>query len=79
MSSSARYKCPTCQRPISWDEAFPFRPFCSERCKTVDFTAWVNGAHAIAGEPANPEDFAGSQADGLPGSGQGRDPGRGLH
>ena len=75
MSSGSRYKCPTCQRPISWDEAFPFRPFCSERCKTVDFTAWVQGAHAIPGEPAQPEDFANALQEGLPP----RDPDRGLH
>ena len=75
MNSGSRYKCPTCQRPISWDDAFPFRPFCSERCKTVDFTAWVQGAHAIPGEAANPEDFAGATGEGLPR----RDPGRGLH
>ena len=30
---------------------FPWRPFCSERCKLVDLGAWLSEAHAIAGEP----------------------------
>jgi uncharacterized protein len=75
MTSGSRYKCPTCQRPISWDDAFPFRPFCSERCKTVDFTAWVQGAHAIPGDPAQPEDLVGALQQGR----TGRDPGRDLN
>jgi endogenous inhibitor of DNA gyrase (YacG/DUF329 family) len=63
MSQTARFKCPTCQRAISWDDAFPFRPFCSERCKMVDFGAWVSGTHAIPGEPALPEDGIAPQRD----------------
>ncbi len=44
-------KCPTCKRPIAWTDDFPQRPFCSERCRLVDFGAWVSGVHAIPGEP----------------------------
>ncbi|MGH8254346.1 MAG: DNA gyrase inhibitor YacG [Steroidobacteraceae bacterium] len=51
MSSSARLTCPTCKRSIEWSEEFPWRPFCSERCKLVDLGAWLTEAHAIAGEP----------------------------
>ena len=51
MSAQARHACPTCKRPIVWSEEFPFRPFCSERCRMVDLGAWLTGAHAIAGEP----------------------------
>lgn len=43
--------CPTCGRPIEWSEAFPFRPFCSERCRLIDLGAWFSGARAIPGEP----------------------------
>jgi len=45
-------KCPTCERPIVWSDAYPFRPFCSERCKLVDLGAWLSGDRAIAGEDA---------------------------
>lgn len=65
MSAPARHACPTCKRPIIWSEEFPFRPFCSERCRMVDLGAWLTGAHAIAGEPieAAPEAVGGRQDD----------------
>jgi endogenous inhibitor of DNA gyrase (YacG/DUF329 family) len=50
--------CPTCQRPVEWSEASPFRPFCSERCRLLDLGAWMNGQRAIPGEelPLSNED-----------------------
>ncbi|MDO3388380.1 DNA gyrase inhibitor YacG [Gilvimarinus sp. SDUM040013] len=42
--------CPTCQTKIIWDERYPFRPFCSERCKLIDLGEWANENHRIAGE-----------------------------
>ena len=33
--------CPQCGRPVEWTEASRFRPFCSERCKTIDLGAWA--------------------------------------
>ncbi len=45
-------KCPTCRQPTSFQDN-PFRPFCSERCKLLDFGAWVNEEYAVpAEEPA---------------------------
>ena len=49
-------RCPTCQRPIEWGEAFPFRPFCSERCRLIDLGAWLTERHVIPGEPGQPEE-----------------------
>jgi uncharacterized protein len=49
--SPVRIKCPTCQRESDWETA-PYRPFCSERCRLVDLSAWLTGERAIAGEPA---------------------------
>ena len=51
MTTPARLPCPTCKREIAWSEEFPWRPFCSERCKLVDLGAWLTNAHAIPGEP----------------------------
>ncbi len=55
--------CPTCQRPVEWSEASPFRPFCSERCKLIDLGAWIAEKHVIPGEEisstANEEDGSG--------------------
>jgi len=45
-----RLRCPTCQRAIQWSDQFPYRPFCSERCRLIDLGAWLSGTHAIAGE-----------------------------
>jgi endogenous inhibitor of DNA gyrase (YacG/DUF329 family) len=42
--------CPTCQRPVEWSDASPWRPFCSERCKLLDLGAWMSEQRAIPGE-----------------------------
>jgi endogenous inhibitor of DNA gyrase (YacG/DUF329 family) len=42
-----RLRCPTCQRPIQWSEQFPYRPFCSDRCRLIDLGAWLSEKHAI--------------------------------
>ncbi|MBL8265006.1 DNA gyrase inhibitor YacG [Steroidobacter sp.] len=49
-------RCPTCDRPVEWTEAFPWRPFCSERCKLIDLGAWAAEKHAIPGEVAETDD-----------------------
>ena len=46
----ATVACPTCQRPVDWSDASPFRPFCSERCRLLDLGAWMTGQRAIPGE-----------------------------
>ncbi len=43
--------CPRCGRRHEW-EGNPFRPFCSERCKMIDFGGWLEERNAIPGEPA---------------------------
>jgi uncharacterized protein len=50
-----RLACPTCHRAVEWNETFPWRPFCSERCKMVDLGAWVSEQHAIPGDPLTDE------------------------
>lgn len=42
--------CPTCGRDVEWTRDFPFRPFCSERCKLIDLGAWASGQRTIPGE-----------------------------
>ena len=53
--------CPTCQRPVEWSEASPFRPFCSERCRLIDLGAWMTEKHAIPGEEISPDGVEPSQ------------------
>lgn len=42
--------CPRCGNPVEWTTASPFRPFCSERCKTRDLGAWAAGEYRIESE-----------------------------
>ena len=35
-------RCPTCGGESIYSPDNPFRPFCSERCKNVDFGAWAS-------------------------------------
>ena len=39
--------CPHCGKPVPWSAANPFRPFCSERCRLIDFGAWATEAYRI--------------------------------
>jgi endogenous inhibitor of DNA gyrase (YacG/DUF329 family) len=52
--------CPTCQRPVEWDGASRWRPFCSERCRLIDLGAWITERHAIPGEEEAPLAEAGA-------------------
>jgi len=45
------YPCPNCRKLVRWSEQNPFRPFCSQRCRLVDFGAWAGEHHRIPGEP----------------------------
>ncbi|HWG75929.1 MAG TPA: DNA gyrase inhibitor YacG [Steroidobacteraceae bacterium] len=44
--------CPTCGRRIEWSQAYPYRPFCSERCRLIDLGDWLMEKNVIAGETA---------------------------
>lgn len=39
-------KCPTCGRQTQY-EGNEFRPFCSERCKLIDFGAWASEEYSL--------------------------------
>jgi endogenous inhibitor of DNA gyrase (YacG/DUF329 family) len=43
--------CPQCHRSVVYDTRNPWRPFCSERCKQVDFGAWANEEFRMAQTP----------------------------
>ena len=32
----------------------PFRPFCSERCKLIDFGNWADGNYRVPSQDARP-------------------------
>lgn len=47
--------CPTCGKPALYAESNPARPFCSERCRTVDLGGWASEAYRIPAQPAEDE------------------------
>lgn len=42
--------CPTCQKAVKWTTQNTYRPFCSERCKLIDFGGWADEQHRIPGD-----------------------------
>ena len=40
-------RCPQCSQPADLSGANAFHPFCSERCKKLDFGAWLAERYAI--------------------------------
>ncbi len=45
-----KLNCPTCKKIVLWNDQFPFRPFCSERCRLIDLGEWASENHRIAGD-----------------------------
>lgn len=39
--------CPQCGKQSPWSSGNPYRPFCSERCKLVDFGQWATESYRI--------------------------------
>ena len=53
MTAASRTKapivdCPACGRKVAFEPASRWRPFCSQRCKTVDLGAWATGAYVVS-------------------------------
>jgi uncharacterized protein len=46
--NSRTVSCPRCGTPVRWEADSPFRPFCSERCKMIDFGAWAMEEYRVA-------------------------------
>ena len=42
--------CPNCKKLVPWVEASQYRPFCSERCKLIDFGEGATEKNRLAGE-----------------------------
>jgi endogenous inhibitor of DNA gyrase (YacG/DUF329 family) len=48
-------RCPQCGKETEF-KGNEWRPFCSERCKLLDFGAWADGEYGIAAETAEMSD-----------------------
>lgn len=49
--------CPQCGKPVEWGPDARFRPFCSERCRTIDLAGWAEERYRIpAADPPDGDD-----------------------
>ena len=55
--------CPACGSDSVYGPENPFRPFCSERCKNVDFGAWASESYRVAAPPTSADADADPDAD----------------
>ena len=63
--AARKVPCPGCQQPALYGPANPWRPFCSQRCRSADLGAWATEQFRLPAE-APPE----------PGADDGAVPGR---
>lgn len=47
--------CPRCKGNSVYAARNPYRPFCSGRCKNLDFGAWASESYRVEATP-NPDD-----------------------
>ncbi len=40
--------CPSCGARVQWSPQSLFRPFCSQRCRSVDLGAWASESYRVA-------------------------------
>ena len=55
MAASKIVTCPTCGGDSVYASDNPYRPFCCQRCKNLDFGAWASESVRVPTE-APPED-----------------------
>ena len=57
--------CPHCGKKNIYRVDNPYRPFCSERCKMIDFGKWADESHKIPGPSAisNDEEISSDDED----------------
>ena len=54
MKEGARYvACPACGKPALFAPENRYRPFCSERCRTIDLGGWAGESYRIPDKPPN--------------------------
>jgi len=56
LTKSRTVLCPTCRQATVYDTSNPHRPFCSERCRGMDFGAWASEDYRIGARPEASDD-----------------------
>ncbi len=52
---SRMVRCPHCGTPTPYGPDNPWRPFCSERCKSLDLGAWASESYRVAQQQDTPD------------------------
>ena len=52
-------RCPGCGGPSVYAAENAYRPFCSARCKNLDFGAWASEGYSVPADPQTPDDDPG--------------------
>ncbi|HTP72328.1 MAG TPA: DNA gyrase inhibitor YacG [Burkholderiaceae bacterium] len=61
--------CPTCARRAAFSASNPWRPFCGERCRSIDLGAWASERFRVPADspPEGAEGFDAGTPTHLPG------------
>ncbi len=51
-------RCPQCGGDSRYAPDNPWRPFCSERCRSVDLGAWASESYRVEAPPSASDDEA---------------------
>jgi uncharacterized protein len=54
-NTARKVPCPNCRKPALYGPANPWRPFCTERCRSADLGAWASERFRLPAE-APPDD-----------------------
>ncbi|UUX95771.1 DNA gyrase inhibitor YacG [Aquabacterium sp. J223] len=46
--------CPQCGQPSRFAPDNRWRPFCSERCRSIDLGAWASESYRVPASPPDP-------------------------
>lgn len=49
-------RCPNCRTPVEWSSENRFRPFCSQRCRTIDLGAWAAEEYTVPAAETDPSE-----------------------
>ena len=55
MRSFMKVKCPRCGKETEFNETNPTRPFCGERCQTIDLGAWADEQYRVPDAQSDPD------------------------
>ncbi|MGE0073203.1 MAG: DNA gyrase inhibitor YacG [Thiomonas sp.] len=60
--AARQVRCPQCGTLTVYAASNPWRPFCSERCKSLDLGAWASESYRVPATPSPDDDGADAAA-----------------